>query len=310
VWGAHVLDALTGFVVVGFAIVVGYIVGRLDLLGEHARHVLSRLVFFVLSPVLLFVVLSEADVPTLFSAILPVSMLTAAIVIGLYVALSRLFFRRRAGETVIGALSAAQVNSNNIGIPISAYLLGNAAYSAPVILFQLLILMPIALAILDASTSGSRSFAAIMRQTAKNPMLIGSALGLVVALSGIDLPPLAHDPLRFVADACVPVMLISYGISLHGSRVLASSGRVPDILVGSALKLVAMPVIAWLLALAFQLPAQQLLVVVVLAALPAAQNVFNFSQRYDVGEPVARDVILITTLGCVPVLLAATVLFA
>ena len=67
------LDSLTGFVVVGVAILVGWVIARIDLLGPHARHVLGRLTFFVLSPFLLFVVLAQADVHMLFSALLPVS---------------------------------------------------------------------------------------------------------------------------------------------------------------------------------------------------------------------------------------------
>lgn len=51
-----VIESLTGFVVVGVAILVGWIIGRIDLLGEHAKPVLARLTFFVLSPFLLFVV--------------------------------------------------------------------------------------------------------------------------------------------------------------------------------------------------------------------------------------------------------------
>lgn len=151
---------LTGFAVIGLAVIVGYVIARIDLLGEHARPVLSRLTYFVLSPFLLFVVLARADVKTLFSALLPVSMITAAIILAGYALISRFLLRRPTAETVIGSLSAGQVNSNNIGIPISLYMLGDAAYSAPVILFQLLVLMPIALAILDAATSGSRSPAA------------------------------------------------------------------------------------------------------------------------------------------------------
>ncbi|PVW06719.1 hypothetical protein DEA06_04265 [Microbacterium sp. Gd 4-13] len=302
------LSVLTGFLVVAVAIVVGYIVGRIDLLGPHARYVLSRLTFFVLSPFLLFVVLARADVATLFSALLPVSMLAAAVIFAIYTVVARFVLRRGVGESVIGALSGGLVNSNNIGIPISLYMLGNAAYSAPVILFQLLIVMPIALALLDAATSGARSAGRILRQTARNPMLIGSALGVLVALLDIDLPPIVFDPLMLVANACVPIMLISFGISLHGQRVLATGGRRADVLVASALKLLAMPVAAWLLALAFSLPSEQVLIVVVLAALPTAQNVFNYAQRYDIGEIIARDTIFITTLGCVPVLFLATLL--
>ncbi|MFG6401344.1 AEC family transporter [Microbacterium sp. P04] len=302
------LGVLTGFVVVGVAIVVGYLIGRIDLLGEHARYVLSRLTFFVLSPFLLFVVLSDADVATLFSALLPVSMLTAAIIFAVYAVLARFVLRRGLGETVIGALSGGLVNSNNIGIPISLYMLGNAAFSAPVILFQLLIVMPIALAMLDAATTGTRSARRILRQTARNPMLIGSALGVLVALSGIELPTIVLDPLVLVANACVPIMLISFGISLHGQRVLTARGRRTDVLIATALKLVVMPVIALLLAMAFSLPPEQRLVVVVLAALPTAQNVFNYAQRYDIGEIISRDTIFLTTIGCIPVLFLAALL--
>ncbi|MDF2992419.1 MAG: putative permease [Microbacterium sp.] len=299
---------LTGFAVVGLAVVVGYVIARIDLLGPHARHVLSRLTFFVLSPFLLFTVLARADVATLFSALLPVSMITAAVIIGVYALLSALVLRRRVGETVIGALSAGQVNSNNIGIPISLYMLGNAAFSAPVILFQLLVLMPIALSILDAATSGSRSPWRILRQTAKNPMLIGSALGVLVAVLRIDLPPIVFDPLHLIAGACVPVLLMSYGMSLYGQRVLTEPGRRVDVVIASALKLVAMPALAWLVASWFGLPDDQIFVVVVLAALPTAQNVFNFAQRYGVGEILSRDVVFISTLGCLPVLLGIALL--
>ncbi|MBM3714336.1 MAG: AEC family transporter [Actinobacteria bacterium] len=298
----------TGFAVVGLAVVVGYIIARIDLLGPHARHVLSRLTFFVLSPFLLFVVLARADVATLFSALLPVSMLAAAAILLVYALVSALILRRPVGETVIGALSSGQVNSNNIGIPLSLYMLGNAAYSAPVILFQLLVLMPIALSILDATTSGSRSLLRILRQTAKNPMLIGSALGVLVAVLGIDLPPIVFEPLQLIANACVPVLLMSYGMSLYGQRVLTQRGRRVDVVIAASLKLFVMPAVAWLIAIAFGLPSEQVLVVVVLAALPTAQNVFNFAQRYGVGEILARDVVFLSTVGCLPVLFGVTLL--
>jgi len=302
------IGVLTGFAVVGLAVVVGYVIARIDLLGPHARPVLSRLTFFVLSPFLLFVVLARADVKTLFSALLPVSMLAAAVIILAFALVSTFLLRRPLGETVIGALSAGQVNSNNIGIPISLYMLGNAAFSAPVILFQLLVLMPLALALLDATTSGSRSPRRILTQTAKNPMLIGSALGVLVAVLGVDLPPIVFDPLQLIANACVPVLLMSYGMSLYGQRVLTEPGRRVDVVIASALKLVGMPLVAWLIATAFTLPPDQVLIVVVLAALPTAQNVFNYAQRYGVGEILSRDVVFISTVGCLPVLFCLALL--
>lgn len=300
-------ETLTGFVVVGVAIAVGYVLGRIDLLGPHARHVLSRLTFFVLSPFLLFVVLAQADVHTLFSALLPVSAIAAVVVFAVYAAIARFVWRRGIAETLIGTLSAGQVNSNNIGIPLSLYLLGSAAYPAPVILLQLLAFTPVTMAIFESISTGKRRPIPILRRTLTNPIVVGSVLGVLVSLSGWRMPPIVIDPLQLIANACVPVLLIGYGISLHGQRVLGAPGRRRDVLLASGLKLIVMPVVAWAVAtFLFRLGAHDVLIVTVLAALPTAQNVFNYAQRFDVGETIARDSVFLTTLGCVPVLLGIT----
>ncbi len=302
-------ETLTGFAVVGVAITLGWVLGRIDLLGPHARHVLSRLTFFVLSPFLLFVVLAEADVRTLFSALLPVSAIAAVAIFAVYALIARFVWRRGVAETLVGTLAAGQVNSNNIGIPLSLYLLGSAAYPAPVILLQLLVFTPVTMALFEATTSGQRRAFPILRRTFTNPIVIGSVLGVLVSVSGLRLPPIVLDPARLIADACVPVLLISYGISLHGQRVLGTFGRRRDILLASGLKLLVMPVIAWAVArFIFDLSAHDVLIVTVLAALPTAQNVFNYAQRFDVGETIARDTVFLTTIGCVPILLLITVL--
>ena len=303
------IDALTGFAVVGVAILLGWIIGRTDLLGEHARPVLARLTFFVLSPFLLFVVLAQADVRMLFSAMLPVSAIAAVSVFAIFVLVARLVWKRPVGDIVIGTLAAGQVNSNNIGIPLSLYLLGSAAYPAPVILMQLLVFTPISMTILEAITAGSTSLWRALGRTLRNPIVVGSVLGTIVSVSGLELPAAVLEPAQLIADACVPVLLISYGISLHGQRVLGSAGRRRDITLATFLKLVVMPLVAWAVAeFVFGMPPHDVLVVVVLAALPTAQNVFNYSQRYGVGETISRDTVFLTTVGCVPVLLLATLL--
>lgn len=292
----------------GFAIFLGWILGRIGVLEAQSREVLSKLVFWVLSPALLFVVLSQADVDELFSSLLPVSAIAALSVIAIYGLVAKLVWRRPAGEALIGALSAGQVNSNNIGIPLSLYIFGSAVYPAPVVLFQLLVLAPVALSVLEASAGGQFRIGAIWRAL-RNPIIIGSALGVAVSISGITLPTIVFAPIELIANACVPVMLISFGLSMRGQRVLGAGGHRREVVFASALKLLIMPLIAWLVAtLIFDLGPSEVLIVVVLAALPTAQNVFNYAQHFAVGEVVARDTVLITTIGCIPILFLATVL--
>ncbi|WP_022905661.1 hypothetical protein [Curtobacterium sp. B18] len=59
---------------------------------------------------------------------------------------------------------------------------------------------------------------------------------------------------------------------------------------------------------AFGLGDQDVFVLTTLGALPAAQNVFNYAQRYGAAVPIARDVVLVSTIGSVPVLVAVAAL--
>jgi malonate transporter len=302
---------LIGFAIIGVVILIGYVVGRVGVLGEHAPKVMSRLVFFVLSPALLFTVLADADVHTLFSSMLAVSAIAAVLSCLIFAGIALLVFRRGIPETVIGSISAGYVNANNIGIPVAVYVLGNTAYSAPVILLQLLVLAPISLTILDISTSGSVSIGRILMQPIRNPLIIASALGVVVSVAELEIPMAVMEPFRIVGAAAVPLVLIAFGMSLDGDRLLAPGTGRRDIVLASAIKLAVMPVIAWAFGrFVFGLDQEHLFAVVVLAGLPTAQNVFVFAQRYERGVSLARDTVLITTVGSVPVLVAVAALLA
>ena len=305
------VGVLIGFAIIVAVILVGYGIGRFDLLGPQAQHVLSRLAFFVLSPALLFTVLAEADVSHLFSALLPISAIAAVVDIGAFLVISLLVWKRPLPDATIGALASGYVNANNIGLPVSVYVLGDASSSAPVILLQLIVLAPIALTVLDVSTSGRISVGRILLQPVRNPLIIGSLLGVLVAVTHLQIPAPVLAPFQLVGGAAVPVILLSFGMSLHGSRVLAPGTDRRDVLLASSLKLAAMPVIAWLLGqFVWHLHGHRLFVVVVLAALPTAQNVFNYAQRYGVATVLARDTVLITTALSIVVLVIVAALLA
>ena len=305
------MGVLIGFAIIVAVIGVGYLIGRIDLLGPHAEHVLSRLAFFVLSPALLFTVLAGADVQHLFSALLPISAIAAVVDIAVFLAVALLRWRRPLPEATIGALASGYVNANNIGLPVSVYVLGDASSSAPVILLQLIVLAPIALTVLDVSTSGSLSIGRILLQPVRNPLIIGSLLGLIVAVTHLRIPAPVLAPFQLVGAAAVPVILLGFGMSLHGSRILAAGTNRREVLLASTLKLAVMPVIAWLLGqYVWHLEGHRLFVVVVLAALPTAQNVFNYAQRYGVATVLARDTVLITTALSIVVLVIVAALLA
>jgi malonate transporter len=305
------VGVLTGFGIIGAIILAGYLVGRSGVLGEQGRFVLGRIAFYVLAPALLFTVLAEADVHVLFSSLLPVSLIAAAAVGIAFALVARLVWKRPVSETIVGSLASGYVNANNIGIPVAVYVLGDPAYSAPVILLQLLVFAPLALTLLDIQDRGVVSLRRILVQPFTNPIIIASFVGVVLAVLGVHLPDPVMEPFRLIGAAMVPVILISFGMSLHGQRPLAPGSSRRDVLLATGLKLVVMPIVAWSVGhFLFGLTGEALFVVTVLAALPSAQNVFNYAQRYERGEILARDVVLITTVLSLPVLLVVAALLA
>ncbi|MGY6498330.1 MAG: AEC family transporter [Microcella sp.] len=306
-----VLGVLTGFAIIGAVVLTGYLVGRARLLPPGAQPVLGRLAFFVLSPALLFTVLAEADTSELFSALLPVSIAAAVACFVLYALVARLVWRRAVPETTVGALASGYTNANNIGLPVAAYVLGDPALVAPVILFQLIVAGPLALTVLDISTSGRVSLGRILSQPVRNPIIIGSLLGVIVSVTGLELPEPVLEPFRLIGAAAVPVVLLLFGMSLNGSRVLAAGTGRRDVLLAVTLKVAVMPVVAWAVgALLLGLEGAALFTVVTLAALPAAQNVFVYASRFDRGTVIARDAVLLSSALSVPALIVIAAFLA
>lgn len=302
---------LIGFAIIAVVILTGYLVARFRVIGPEAHQVLSRLAFFVLSPALLFTVLAEADLHALFSRQLPVAAVAAVVPMAVFLVVALVVWRRKVPDATIGALASGYLNANNIGIPVAAYVVGDAAASAPVILLQLIVFAPIALTVLDVTTSGRASLGRILSQPVRNPLIIGSVLGLVVALADIELPEPVLAPFELVGAAAVPIILINFGMSLHGRKLLDAPGSRRDVVLAVALKLALMPVVAWAAArFLFGLEGHDLFVAVVLAALPTAQNVFNYAQRYRRGEVLARDAVLLSTLLSLPVIIVVAALLA
>lgn len=303
------LGVLTGFGIIAFVIAVGYVVGRMGIGGPQAGYVLNRIAFFVTNPALLFTVLAKEDIRTVLSGVGLAANL-AAIVTGLvFLVLSRLFFRRPAARTTIGVLSSCYSNFNNIGIPVAVYVLGSAAYVAPVLLVQLIIFAPIALTVLDVTSRGRVSIRDILLTPVRNPMILASIAGVVVAALGWTLPGPVDSAFTLLGGAAVPVVLMAFGMSLHGSGPLRVAGARAEVIVATAFKVILMPAIGWAVArFGFHVTGHALFVAVVLCALPAAQNVYNFAARYERGEIVARDAVLLTTIFSVPAVFVVALL--
>lgn len=295
---------LSAFAPIWMLTAAGYAVGRSGLLGAQAEAVLGRFVFHVAMPAALFGMVSGSR-PADF-AHLPVVAFAAAtaLVSGLgYVVARRLFGRGRADGAISG-MASGYVNSANLGIPVAVQVLGDASFVAQVILFQVLLVSPVILTLLDSGTraGGGRPGGGLRRMLTmpvRNPVIMASLLGVAVSATGLRLPAALTHSCDLLGAAAVPTALVTLGLSLHGGPA-RGTGRVAgraEAGTAVALKTLAQPLAAFLVAgPLLGLPDHEVLAVVLCSALPTAQNAFVYAREYGLDTGLARDSVVASTV--------------
>lgn len=302
---------LAGFATISLIIGVGILLAHVGLVDASGQRTLAVITFYVASPALLLTMLGDSNVHELFSSNLLAT--GGAVAVSALIALVLARARRLPlGDAVISVYAACYVNAANLGIPIAVYVLGDAALVVPTLLLQLVLLQPLGLTLLDAAVAPERlTLRKALARPVRNPMTIGSVLGLVMALTGLRLPTVLADPLALLGDMSVPSMLIAYGISLRLGP-LPGRGVAASQLAGTVgLKMVLQPAAAYVLGRCLLgMTGETLLAVTVLSALPTAQNIFVMAVRYDRGVLLARDAVFVSTIAALPVVLVISALLA
>ena len=306
------LDVLTGFAIIFVVIGAGFALAQFGVIGAgESRLMLNRIAFWVATPALIFSRVATSDTSAFTSPVVLVIATATVTTMVIYWLASAVFFRRGVAETMAGAASASYYNSVNIGLPIAIYVIGDATYVVPALVLQMAVLSPIIIAGLNAGESPARSqrgsVARAIISGITAPVVLAAIFGFGVSAAGWEVSEPVMAPLEILGGASIPLILMSFGASLKGDRVLQTD-RLPTI-TATALKLVGMPAAAWAIGTVLGLTGDLLYAAIILAALPTAQNVYNYTATYQVGQTVARDTVFLTTFLSLPAMLVIAYLF-
>jgi len=285
-----------------FAIaLIGYITAYKNWLTPSDIDGVSRFVFTIAIPVLLFQSLIKIELPVRFNWQFLLSYyLVALIVYGLGIGASRQWFKQSLREQGAFGLGAAYSNTVLVGLPIISAGLGEAALLP---LFMLIsihsgVLFLIFLLLMERGNGAGHSSRQIAAQTLKNlirnPIVIGLALGLAFNLLNIPLPPLVDDTFNILGKATLPCALFVLGASLNSYRI---AGHFAEAWTIVGLKLVLQPLLVWVLAfVVFHLDPLWGAVAVMTAGMPVGINSYILAQQYQVGMASLSTAILLSTL--------------
>ncbi|MCT1767163.1 AEC family transporter [Brevibacterium casei] len=306
------LAVFEGFAVIAGVILVGFLLGRSGVLGPTGQQVIAKLVFYAGTPALLYVTVSQTDLGLIFNSALLATGGSSLIAGFVLFALTRWIRKRSTGEAMFSAWAVSYVNIGNLGIPIAAYVLHDVGYVAPVLLFQLIILAPIGMAVLDAAGKKKHDthWYSTILQVLKNPILLGAAAGVAASATGFELPRFVFEPIDMIGATAVPGALLAFGISLKDGWALPVRGTRSQLSYITVGKLVLQPLVAWVIGgplLGYS--GIDLFAIIVTSSLPTAQNVYIYSMQYRQSEALMRDAVFITTVLAVPTLVIVAALF-
>jgi malonate transporter len=287
-----------------FALVLtGFLLTRFGGWPKSVSAALTRFVFTVAVPALLFRMMSDVAALPRVDARLLLAYFGGCLVV---YAIARV-----AGASIFGMDGAAQSvfalggmfsNTVLLGVPLTKVTLGASAIPAVslVIVFNAIILWTLVTVSVAWARHGSPSVPGLLRTAGSvvaNPVVASILLGTAFGFVHVPLPVVALAALDLVSQAAVPLSLIALGMSLadYGVR---DGWR--ESLAISALKLAVLPLAVLALAKLLRLPALETQAVVLLAAMPVGANVYLMSREFDqLTGPVASSIVATTALAAI-----------
>lgn len=263
--------------------------GLATLLPIDSRS-LGRLLFYLATPALVFRSLyrSELDFVTLqHVALVAISVAITSGMLGWLVS-----FKENRERRAALILTSAVGNNGNMGIPISFFAFGDIGLALGSIYYVVTSFMSNTFGVVIAS-AGQTALATAFAQSGQVPVLYSATLGFLLNLGQFALPQPLLRAIDLLADAAIPGMLILLGIQLRKAPLT----QLPWVIWRStAVRLVAAPLIAWLLCYLFAVEGIERNVLILQAAMPTAVMVAVLTTEYDTEPELVATVILVSTL--------------
>jgi len=294
-----------------FIVGLGYAAVRFDFVSQAANEGITRFVFAVALPALIFRNLAISNVEGNLQFVWKI--LTgyyggslAVMLLGIVVA--KFVFKKGRAEQHILAVGSSHANVILLGVPAVLILMGNR-WAMPLLLIVGLhgMIMAILLTLVSrirASQAGElpKAIWQTVLNQAKNPIFIALVAGILYSVFELPkLPGTANTILRILGDAVLPASLFGLGGMMVRYRF---AGQMPEAAAVSALKLVAHPLIVFLIANQVLGLNNWAWVAAMLAAMPVGFNMHNMASRSQQGAALASTATALSTVLAVVTVIA------
>ena len=282
---------------------IGYVAAYVGLLKEEHIVGITRFVFYIAIPVLLFNSLANVTLPEQINWGFFLSYyLVVFTIYGLAMLIGRVRFSYSSKEQGIFGMGSSYSNLVLVGLPVITAAFGDEALLPMFMIISIhsATLFFLTTIMTERENETRRTLVGLLAQTAnklvKNPIIIGLVFGLSFNIFSIPIPDMIAETIAILARAALPCALIVLGASLSTYQL---AGKFKEAWTIVGLKIIIQPVLVWMLAfVVFEIDPLWGTVAVMAAGMPVGINAYMFAQKYEVCiAPMATAVLLSTLLA-------------
>lgn len=275
-------------------IAVGYAVKRLGWIGPEDVRKFNKVTFYTFMPVMLFYNIYTSDFS--HAVRLPYALLVVGMALGMILLAFVITVLVEKTPERRGVMIQAAFRSNFVllGLPIAMELLpeGNFGVTALMIAIVVPIFNMMSVVVLEYFRGEKPKMGEVLLAVVKNPLIIGSAVGLLMQALHITLPAVLVSFTGKMNSAATPLILLLLGASFE-VRDMARYKK--DLFVCVGLRLVVFPGLILALAAAIGLRGIEFVTLLAMTAAPTAVNSFNMAQQLGGDSQLAGSEVVVST---------------
>lgn len=200
-------------------VLAGFVLGRKGLITvEHSRVLSCVCVYLVIPCSHIYAFTYEYDLDKLSG--MAVGLICAILIHALYLVWSTLLKKWLTHEEQAATIYS---NSGNLVIPMIQYVLGPEylIYSMPYVLVQLLLMWTHGQKLMGGEQAPN------MYKIMKNPVVIGSLIGMILFFTRISLPIVLRNTISSISGCIAPLSMLVTGVGMSGLNLkkMVLSGR-------------------------------------------------------------------------------------
>ena len=279
----------------------GFLSRKVGMLKAGDERVLNAYVYFFALPALLFINMVETEFAVDTLAFILAGMAPIFVVLAIFLVLFKVF-RFPKDTLYLLILSTIFGNVAFFGIPFITFAFPTALAE------RLAVLSVVSIAIVSVTMSitvlelyeheGDSKWDGLKhvgKRLWKNPLILSISLGILLSLVGAEIPAPVSTFLHMLGGSATAVAIFMLGVFLYG-RTYADKGKAFGL---SLLRLVLLPVVAFLVISLFNLPGIEMPILVLMHSMPVAVSMIVLSERYNFHKELIASLILISTIGAV-----------